>query len=243
MAVTILITRPEDAALAFADQVRARLGCGVRVVISPLMEMVYLSDIPPLDNIRTLIFTSVHAVRAFARATERRDFECYTVGDTTAHAAREAGFDPVPGGGSADALAQRVIGDRPDGECLYLRGDHIAFGMKKALTSAGIETKEAVLYRQEDRNLSREAQDLLMQDSPVVLPLFSPRSASLFFGQARLTAPLYVAVISPNVANEVPADQVHQLEIASGPSAGAMITVIETLCIAANQLEGKHPPQ
>ena len=241
MAVTILITRPEDAAIAFADQVRARLGCGVSIVIAPILQITYLSSLPEMDDVRVVIFTPMHAVRAFAALTEDRGFTCYTVGTATAEAARAEGFDPIAGDGTGTSLSQRIIRDRPPGPCLYVHGEHVAFDMRSALNSAGIETKEAVLYRQKAVPLTEAALNVLRGESPVIVPLFSPRSARLFFGEDGCMAPLFVAAMSDNVAQEIPASRVIRLELATEPTAQAMLDAVERLYGAAIQLEGSNP--
>lgn len=239
MAPTILITRAEPAAVEFADALRRRLGCGVDVVISPLMRIATVSGVPKCpDAFASLIFTSRNAVEAFADMTTRRDWPSYCVGEATAAAARAAGFSAVSAGGTVQDLADMLRRDRPETPCLYLRGEHVASDLAATLSSAAIETVEAVIYRQLAQPLTDEARALLNRENPVILPLFSPRSAHLFFDQDTGAAPLFVASISENTATAVPADRAAILRIAKTPTATAVLDALEGLLDAANRLEG-----
>lgn len=241
MATTVLITRPAEAAHRFATRLRSVCGPDSAVMVAPLMRIVHDGDLPPLDGVRTLIFTSRHAVNAFAGKTSARDFGCYTVGDATAAVAREAGFDPISCSGTADDLANRIIADNQTGPCLYVRGEHAAADIANRLNTAGTETHETVLYRQQGLPLPEEARALLSGTNPVVLPLFSPRSARIFFDLAPPAAPLLIAAISENTARVIPEGRVTALRTASGPTAESMLLLVGELVDAANRLEGKKP--
>lgn len=243
MPPTILITRPEPAGSAFARAVRARIGRAAAVERSPLMRILFEEAAPDLAGIAALIFTSRNGVAAFARLGPRRDIPCFAVGEATARAAREAGFDTVSAGGDARALVDLVRARAEPGRYLHIRGQHAAGDVAQTLTAAGIDTREAVLYRQEALPLSPRAQDLLSGAAPVIVPLFSPRTARLFFQQAGAGAPLLVAAISRNVAAEVPAGKAVKLLVASQPDAAGMMALIGPLLAEAKRLEGANRAQ
>ena len=243
MQPTILITRPEDSAISFASRVRARLGCGVRVVLSPLMQIEYQGSLPPLAGVRTLIFTSQHGVQAFAALTDQRDFDCYAVGNATADVARQLGLRIKSCQGDGQGLIAQVIADNAAVRCLHIRGEHAAVDIAKLLNQAGIETDTAILYRQIGLALEPQAAELLRGEKPVILPLFSPRSAKLFFQQFQPGAPLMVAAISEQVAQTVRETSVSALRVATRPDADAMLEAIDALCNEAKRLEGRNPAQ
>ena len=229
MAPTILITRPLPAADRFADQVRARLGCGVSIVISPLMRIETMQGAgPDLRGASALILTSAHSVPAAARIGTG-DLNCYCVGEATAHAARQAGLSPIDGGGNATALIARIQADAPNRPLLYLRGEHVAADLAGQLGQAGFDVRESIVYRQRPEPLSKQAQTLLAGTDPVIVPLFSPRSARMFFDKINAAAPLYVAAISENAAQNVPDTVVEKILLAKTPTADAMLDTIEAL--------------
>ena len=109
----VLVTRPEGD----AEQLAARLAeRGHASVIENLLTIRFRPEAarslgPFLDGVQALLFTSANGVRAFAAASERRDFRVFAVGNATAAAARAAGFAEVTSaGGAVDDLAKLVIG-------------------------------------------------------------------------------------------------------------------------------------
>lgn len=243
MPPTILITRPEPAAQRFADQLRAELGCGVSVVLSPLMRIEPCGTLPALDGITTLIFTSRNGVAVFARESPRRNIPCYTVGDATAALAHDEGLHAMSCGGDADHLVARMLADKVQGPCLHIRGEHGVGDIAARLTAAGVATTEAVLYRQEAQPLTDAARALLQREAPVIIPLFSPRLARLISKGLRGHAPKYGVAMSRAVAAAIPADILKSLIVAQAPNAAAMIEAVKTALIQANALEGDTPAQ
>lgn len=236
MATTILITRPEPAASGFAEKLRNRLGGDARIVISPILRIEHLPV--SLDNIAagdTLILTSAQALPALTGRA--RGQTCYCVGPATTEAATRAGLTAIDTGGTAEHLARRLLADRPSGNLLYLRGEHVASDLAKILSEAGIETGERVVYRQLPQALDPTALSLLEGRNPLVIPLFSPRSARLFLEAAPGPAPLHIAAISRNTAETVPTGRAASIHIAETPTAEAMLDLIEDLASGPNRVE------
>lgn len=243
MLTPILITRPEPAASQFADQLRGRFGSDLKIVISPVMQIAYLQEALTLEGINALIFTSRNGVEGFARVSTTRDIPCYAVGPSTAERARQDSLQVIDVGGDSAALTARMIKDDVKGPALHLRGQHTTGDIATKLTAAGIETHEKVLYRQEPAPLSPEARELLDRESPVILPLFSPRSADILFADIRPNAPLFVAAISEKVAIRVPKDQAVRVIVANRPDGDSMLDAIDKLREDAKQLEGAYRAQ
>lgn len=236
MATTILITRPEPAASGFAEKLRNRLGDAVRIVISPVLRIEHLPF--SLDNIAagdTLVLTSAQALPALTGKAKGQT--CYCVGPATTEAAAHAGFNAIDTGGTAEHLVRRLLADRPSGNLLYLRGEHVASDLAKTLPEAGIETDERVVYRQLPQPLGPSALSRLEGANPLIVPLFSPRSARLFLDAAPGPAPLHIAAISGNTANVIPSGRAASIHIAATPTAGAMLDLIEDLASGPNRVE------
>ncbi|MCZ0811212.1 MAG: uroporphyrinogen-III synthase [Pseudomonadota bacterium] len=238
MAPTILITRPGRVGAEFAERLEAQLDGDVTVVLSPLMRIEHCGALPQMAGYRTLIFTSRHGVEAYVAKGGRCDLPAFGVGEATAQAAREAGMNVTACGGDARDLIAQLLSAGVTAPCLHLRGTHAASDIATLLSSAGLETDEAVIYRQLPEPLTQVARTILAGAEPVLVPLFSPRSARLFFGQACGAAPLLVAAISRNAAAAVPDDRVAAIEIAHAPSADAMLDAIKKLLDKTKRLEG-----
>lgn len=243
MPPTILITRPETSALSFADQIRARLGCDVPIVLSPLIRIEHTGPLPDLSGVQTLIFTSRHGVEAFAALTDRRDFNCFAVGNATAEAIHRAGMHATTSLGGGIDLTRRILANKAHGRCLHLRGEYAAVNIEEILNNAGIETGQAIIYRQTECPLKAQALDVLQGEQPVILPLFSPRSAKIFFDQSAPKAPLLVAAISENVTQMVPGARAKMVKVASRPDSEAVLDTVAGLYMVAKRLEGGNPAQ
>lgn len=106
---TVWITRTAPGAARTAEAVRA---AGFTPVISPLLIAnpdFAVGDVAALiEDVAALAFTSVNGL-AFADLTPRRDWPVFAVGDRTAQAARDRGFeDVVSARGDAADLAELI---------------------------------------------------------------------------------------------------------------------------------------
>ena len=227
----ILLTRPEASSRRMAAILAARFGDRVDLCLSPLMNIVLDARLPYLDGIRTLIFTSANGVAAYMAAQGPKTLPCYTVGDATAHAAQEAGLRATSAGGDAEALIARIIADHAPGPMLHLRGAHARGDIAERLSAQGCPVSQAIVYHQYAQPLSDHAASLLQGDRPVILPLFSPRSATLL-ANATITAPVYVVAMSSNVADSVRFPVEHGV-IAPHPDFENVTEAIEGLLVSA----------
>ena len=223
----ILLTRPEASSRRMASLLAAKFGDRVGFCISPLMEIVLDPRLPDLDGIRTLIFTSANGVAAYVAANGPRTLPCYTVGDATAHAAQDAGLRAISAGGDAEALIDRITADGATGPMLHLRGAHARGDIAERLSAQGCPVSQAIVYSQNARPLTEEALALLHGTDPVILPLFSPRSAALM-GDGPVSAPLYVIAMSRNVADAL-RFEVEHCTVAAHPDFEAVTEAIGAL--------------
>lgn len=215
---TILLTRPQEASARFAAQIGGVTGWPV--LIAPLLRIVPVAhDAARLRDAVGLVFTSENGVAA---AGEGRGRPAICVGPRTAQAARAAGFEATAGPGDAARLMPMLAGLGLG--WLHPRGAHIA---------AELPVPGITVYDQQALPLSAAGRALLRGQAPVVLPLFSPRSARLAAQAARdAAAPLWLAAISAAAAaawgqagGPVPARRV----VADAPDAGGMARAIAAL--------------
>ncbi|WBU60388.1 uroporphyrinogen-III synthase [Paracoccus albus] len=173
-----LLTRPEAQSHDFAAALT-----GVEVLISPIIRIEAL----PFDRNRVaaapgLVFTSANAV-GFAGAGDGKPALC--VGVQTAEAARVAGYDVITGPGTADGLIPLLKGR---GDWLHLRGRH---------RSQPLPVESLAIYDQIEQPLSPAALAAAQDNRPLILPLFSPRSAALLSRALfRAKAPITTIAIS-----------------------------------------------
>jgi uroporphyrinogen-III synthase len=226
----LLLTRPRPQSARFARQVRSGLDLPPHVTIAPLIKPVFLHPTLPTASFQAVIFTSETGVAASASYTSLPK-RAYCVGDQTARAARRAGFAAQSSAGDAEALLRMLMQGPPHGPLLHICGVDTRGDISERLNFAGVETHVAIAYQQVATALTPAAVRLLSGGDPVVIPLFSPRTAQLFAAAAEPTAtvPLYITAFSAAVAQALGGLRIAGLEIAPQPTAEAMITAIRRI--------------
>ena len=201
LAPTVLLTRPAAQSASFAQSLQARIG-GLRVIVSPLMATVFHTVTLPKEPLQGVILTSQTGAEAAGRLRTQLPDLAYCVGDRTAQVAREAGFRVQSAQGDAEALLALILREKPQA-LIHLRGREARGDLAQRLSAAGVFTQERVVYAQDAQPLSDDAVAVLSGKAPVLVPLFSPRSAEILGAawQGLTThAPLVVVAISQAVA-------------------------------------------
>ena len=224
---TILLTRPLVQSQRFADQIGGAL-------ISPLMRPEFLTPELPTRAFAAVVLTSETGAEAAGRISASGvslTKRAFCVGHRTAEAARAAGFEVSSAGGDADDLLAHILAAAPLGRLLLLHGQDTVGDLNKRLNSAGIESVSQTIYRQIAQSLSDEAIAVLQGPRPVILPIFSPRSARLLAAELRriaAKAPIWLAALSPAVAEAFDFPTVYT-EIATHPDSAAMLQAVQDL--------------
>lgn len=232
---TILISRPIGAAERFEEAIRAA-GIEAPVVRSPLLRVVPTGDAPSLADISGVIFTSVNGVEMAPAG----DLTAWCVGEATAAAAQAKGWQAVAAGGDAEALVAKVLAARPEGVLLHLRGRVARGDVAARLSAAGVPTREAVVYDQELCGLTAQAKDILTREKPVIVPLFSPRTAAQFakeWTQIKGKAPVFIVAMSAAVAEAVADVPAVERIVAAQPDVNSMIEAMLAPLGAADNIE------
>lgn len=225
----ILLTRPDPQSQRFAAEVRQAFGADWPIVISPLMRLLFIDlSLDPAD-FAGVIFSSENGVAAVAASGMPTGRMCYCVGQRTATAARAQGWDVVLTGADSAALASAILAAEPPGPLVHFHGRHVAGNLSERLDSAGIETVSAIVYDQQTQPLTAKAVALLGLRAPLVVPLFSPRSALLFQQMAASArAPLWVATLSPAVAKALTLTPA-RVKVAERPDSDGMLLAMKAL--------------
>jgi uroporphyrinogen-III synthase len=232
----VLVTRPAEDAAVTADAVRAR---GHEPVIAPLSVICHETPAPPPEMPAATIFTSRNAVRALSGVDWARDLHAlpaYCVGAATAHAAREAGFTHVIGGGGTGALLAEHIAyahKAGSGALLYFTGDHLAFDMQSALEACNLSVWRRVVYRSAlVPALPADVVEQLHDGSLDAVMLMSPRTAGHFAqlaqeaGVARAAARLTCFCLSEPVAHALSPLSAADIRVAAKPTHEALIDML-----------------
>lgn len=205
----ILITRPEEDAKDFAEDVRQ---AGFQPLIAPMLNIAALKfDVPDLVDYQALLFTSANAVRVFTDRCDDRNIPVYTVGTRTAQVAQKAGFETVysaegTGLDLVDLVTAELRGE--GGKLLHVRGVHVAVDVDDLLNDEGFGVDTLVVYEARPADdISAEIRGFIKAGDVEAVTFFSKRTAEQFIKLV----------------------QKHNLE-------GAL-TGIKSLCISASVLE------
>ncbi|WP_426032408.1 uroporphyrinogen-III synthase [Cypionkella sp. TWP1-2-1b2] len=224
---TILLTRPLAQSQRFADQIGGAL-------ISPLMRPEFLSPELPPGDFAAVVLTSETGAEAAGRISASGASvpkQAFCVGNRTAETARAMGFVASSAAGAADDLLAHIVSAAPVGRLLLLRGQDSVGDLEQRLISAGLETVSQIIYRQIAQILTDKAIAVLQGPSPVILPIFSPRSARLLAVELRRVAaiaPIWLAALSAAVAEAFDFPTVFT-EIATRPESAAVQAAVDAL--------------
>lgn len=192
----VWITRAEPGAARTAARLR---DIGLEPIIAPLLAIENLTPpVPDLAPFNALAFTSVNGVTAFAALTPERGCPVFAVGDATAQAARDAGFDDVrSASGDLHALARLIASELNDASVLVPQAETPAGDFDAALIAArarNISIQPLIVYR------AQRTSTAIPRTFDAIL-IHSPRAAKILAEQdiARLSHAV-TACISPPAA-------------------------------------------
>ncbi len=235
-APVILLTRPAAGSARFAATLRARFP-DLPIITSPLLAPRFLSPNLPARDWAALIFTSETAVQAAQRIAAEGTIlphRAFCVGDQTARAARAAGFDATSAAGDAQALLPLIQSRPMPGPLLHLHGADTRGDIANRLCAAGIDTVSAVAYAQDLQQLSETAAALLTSGSPVLAPVFSPRTAQALAQECHRIGAVLPVIVAISPAAAAPFAP-HLAHIAAHPDATALLDAVALLLNAPPQ--------
>ncbi len=187
---------------------------------------------------RGLIFTSANAVNAAVSLGLPRDLPAFCVGPATTGTAKGSGWKAQMVGATAEELVAYLLKHRPKSPLLHLRGEHSRGNVAQRLTESGLTVQEKPVYQQHLLALTAEAIAAAEGETPVIAPLFSPRTARQFANIWTGTAPLWLAAISEATADPLYSLDYAHLKIAKAPTPKKMRKAVKKLVKHAMRVEG-----
>lgn len=221
----LLMTRPREAAQRFVELLPSNLRANLPIIYSPLLEISALPIMIDLGGVDAVIFTSGEGVRVASDGQPLR-IRAYCVGERTTKAARMAGWDAQYSGDTADALVAALRADVPGGNLLHLHGEYTRGAVAKRLSDTGISCTGMAIYRQELSSFTAEADTALATQRPLIVPLFSPRTAAHFASLCPENAHLSLIAMSEQVAEAMPRLQSGARHVSKFPTAEAMVELV-----------------
>jgi uroporphyrinogen-III synthase len=216
----VLILRPEPGASVTLRRARER---GLDAFATPLFEIEAVPwEAPDPNGFDGLLLTSANAVRHGGdQLNELRRLPAYAVGNATAAAARDAGFDIASTG---DDGVERLLGSIQAGLKLL----HIAGEDRKDVYCAGQEIRSITVYRSRPRN----DVELCGAEGSIAL-IHSPRAGRRFAEKLEASdfdkQSVIIAAISCEAADAA-GDGWASVETADARSDEALLALAERLC-------------
>jgi uroporphyrinogen-III synthase len=212
----VLVLRPEPGASATVEKARRR---GLEAIAIPLFEIERVAwDAPDRARFDALLLTSANAARYGGEGLRTlRDLPVYAVGEATAEAARDAGFDIAATG---DGGVEHLLGSSGAGlKLLHLCGVD---------RQAPEDTRQQVTAVPVYRSNVIAAPDLGAVVGSLAL-IHSPRAGRRFAELIREKGGIAVAAISPAAA-EAAGTGWQCVEAAEVPSDDALLALAARLC-------------
>lgn len=212
----LLILRPEPGASATVAKARDR-GLEARAV--PLFEVEPVDwSAPEPAGFDGLLLTSANAVRCAGEQVLRlRGLKAYTVGEATAQAARDGGFDVAATGNSG---VDRLLGSiDPELKLLHLCGED-----RREPDDAAQEITPVVVYR------SKQIDDPPLRElSDSIAVIHSPRAGQRFAELVNERGAISIAAISA-AASDAVGKGWKAVETAEQPNDDALLALAARLC-------------
>ena len=220
----LLMTRPRDASERFVARLSQVARNALDVMYAPLLEIVP-SGIPiDLAPDSTVIFTSGNGVRLAPAGSGRAAF---CVGRRTAENAQHRGWDVLHVAENADALVAGLSADFRPRRAMHLAGTHRRGEIAARLAAHGWQVDVAELYEQRLRPLRPEAKTLLSGEAPVILPLFSPRTAAHLSRQIDALTNTQVIALSGAVSGALSKGLSEHVHVVQAPTGDMMAQYVE----------------
>jgi uroporphyrinogen-III synthase len=212
----VLVLRPEPGASATVERAR---GQGLDAVAAPLFEVQPIEwEMPEAGTFDGLLLTSANALRHGGAGIEKlRGLKAFAVGEATAEAARDGGFDIAATG---DSSVDRLLGSiDPDLRLLHLCGEdrRNPDGARQQITAVPVYRAKAI----EEPSLSDVEGALAL--------IHSPRAARRFAELIDDRGSIAIAAIS-KAAVEAVGEGWERIESAEQPNDEALLALAARLC-------------
>ena len=217
--VILLLTRPLGGNERFCLKIKHLL-YSCEILDNPIQKIDFLPSLSKVNKNSVLIFTSANGLRA-AKKHNLINKKCFVVGANTKKIAVSFGYEVVGFSKDQENLLKLIKSKKPTESMVHIRGKHTVGNLCDALKRNHFCCLDIIGYNQEPLKIKKQNLQKIQSGRPVILPIFSSRSAELLQSNLDLTG-FNVIAISEAVAKIVTGVELGKLVISKKPDLNSM---------------------
>ena len=215
----LLLTRPLDGNERFCLKIKHLLD-SCEILDNPIQKIDFLPSLSKVNKNSVLIFTSANGLRA-AKKHNLINKKCFVVGENTKKIAISFGYDVLGFSKDQENLLKLIKSKKPTESMVHIRGKHTVGNLCDALKRNQFSCLDIIGYNQEPLKIKKQNLQKIHSGRPVILPIFSSRSAELLQSNLDLTG-FNVIAISEAVAKIITGVELGELVISKKPDLSSM---------------------
>ena len=217
--VILLLTRPLGGNERFCLKIKHLL-YSCEILDNPIQKIDFLPSLGKVNKNSVLIFTSANGLRA-AKKHNLINKKCFVVGANTKKIAVSFGYDVLGFSKDQENLLKLIKSKKPTESLVHIRGKHTVGNLCDALKRNQFSCLDIIGYNQEPLKIKKQNLQKIHSGRPVILPIFSSRSAALLQSNLDLTG-FNVIAISEAVAKIITGVELGELVISKKPDLNSM---------------------
>ena len=217
--VILLLTRPLGGNERFCLKIKHLL-YNCEILDNPIQKIDFLPSLSKVNKNSVLIFTSANGLRA-AKKHNLINKKCFVVGANTKKIAVSFGYDVLGFSKDQENLLKLIKSKKPTESMVHIRGKHTVGNLCDALKRNQFSCLDIIGYNQEPLKIKKQNLQKIHSGRPVILPIFSSRSAALLQSNLDLTG-FNVIAISEAVAKIITGVELGELVISKKPDLHSM---------------------
>ena len=217
--VILLLTRPLGGNERFCLKIKHLL-YSCEILDNPIQKIDFLPSLSKVNKNSVLIFTSANGLRA-AKKHNLINKKCFVVGANTKKIAVSFGYDVLGFSKDQENLLKLIKSKKPTESMVHIRGKHTVGNLSDALKRNQFSCLDIIGYNQEPLKIKKQNLQKIHSGRPVILPIFSSRSAELLQSNLDLTG-FNVIAISEAVAKIITGVELGELVISKKPDLNSM---------------------
>ena len=217
--VILLLTRPQDGNEQFCLKIKHLLQ-KCEILDNPIQKIEFLPALSEVKKNSVLIFTSINGLRS-AEKYNLINKKCFVVGENTKRVATSLGYEVLGFSSNQENLLKLIKSNKPSENMVHIRGKHTVGNLCDSLKRSAVSCMDIVGYNQKPLKIRKKTLQKIQSGRPVILPIFSSRSAKLIESNVDLTG-FNVVVISEAVAKTLTGIELGELVISKKPDLNSM---------------------